>query len=639
MSGGPSPEGVPPGAPFVPQGPVPFIATTNPNTMDYPRLVYTAPRFEVVAIADIIEPSVLEACEALLPTLVPPYVNQAAIDAVNAMAVLRAGDTMTGPLNLSPVIPTANAMAASKQYVDTMIATGAIPEVPPVPANQAWARETGQWVPIAGGGTVTNIATGAGLTGGPITATGTISMASMNANTLKGNATGAVAAPTDLNVGQVMTMLGAAPLNSPAFTGTPSLPTGTAAVTQPGGTNNTSVATTAFVANLVANYAPLASPVFTGAPSLPTGTIAVTQTPGTSNTTVATTAFVGTALGSYLPLTGGTLAGPGNLTVRGGILGGAAGSVPAAGSLTLNANAVAPPAAPSGYPANLQVAGVDATNTTILVDTFGGATVAPFILGRHARGTAASRAAVQSGDYLLGLNGLGYDGAAYAAQAAILQLANETWTGSAHGTQIQLSTTPNGSTSPVTSLSVAGNNATFSANVAVGQLFFSSNIAASSARINADASNLTFSLPTSNGSHQFTNNAGTVIAYFDSVGDIIISGNTAQKPTGTTWSNPSSRDLKENIQPYAQGLQAILALQPRTFTFAADSGIDAAGEHIGLIHDETAHMPEMHRTMTIGTGDDAREVDGLDCSAIMFAVINAIKELKAEIDSLKGSAP
>lgn len=39
-------------------------------------------------------------------------------------------------------------------------------------------------------------------------------------------------------------------------------------------------------------YAPLASPTFTGTPTLPTGTIAVTQNGNTNNTTVATTAYV-----------------------------------------------------------------------------------------------------------------------------------------------------------------------------------------------------------------------------------------------------------------------------------------------------------------------------------------------------------
>lgn len=58
-----------------------------------------------------------------------------------------------------------------------------------------------------------------------------------------GAITGTLSSQTDLN-----TALGLkAPLASPAFTGTPSLPTGTTAVTQAAGTANTTLATTAFV--------------------------------------------------------------------------------------------------------------------------------------------------------------------------------------------------------------------------------------------------------------------------------------------------------------------------------------------------------------------------------------------------------
>lgn len=45
-------------------------------------------------------------------------------------------------------MPTADSQAATKAYVDTMLATAGIPEVPPVPVGQVWARETGAWVPI-----------------------------------------------------------------------------------------------------------------------------------------------------------------------------------------------------------------------------------------------------------------------------------------------------------------------------------------------------------------------------------------------------------------------------------------------------------------------------------------------------------
>ena len=66
-----------------------------------------------------------------------------------------------------------------------------------------WSGTT--WAPAT---TVTSVATGAGLTGGPITATGTIAMANMAANSLKGNNTAAPGAPVDLTTTQVATMLG-----------------------------------------------------------------------------------------------------------------------------------------------------------------------------------------------------------------------------------------------------------------------------------------------------------------------------------------------------------------------------------------------------------------------------------------------
>ena len=53
----------------------------------------------------------------------------------------------------------------------------------------------------------------------------------------------------------------------------------------------------------LSGYALLASPTFSGTPSLPTGTIAVTQTSGDNTTKIATTAFVASALSAGLGVT------------------------------------------------------------------------------------------------------------------------------------------------------------------------------------------------------------------------------------------------------------------------------------------------------------------------------------------------
>ena len=56
------------------------------------------------------------------------------------------------------------------------------------------------------------------------------------------------------------------------------------------------------IATAVATKADLASPTFTGTPTLPTGTVAVTQSSGSNTTTIATTAFVQTAIALLYPV-------------------------------------------------------------------------------------------------------------------------------------------------------------------------------------------------------------------------------------------------------------------------------------------------------------------------------------------------
>jgi hypothetical protein len=112
------------------------------------------------------------------------------------------------------------------------------------------------------------------------------------------------------------TITGAAPLESPTFTGVPAAPTASA------GTNTTQLATTAFVfaeraatvtltnktiniaSNTLTGVAPLASPTFTGTPAAPTASV------GTNTTQLATTAFVFAERAATVTLTNKTLTSP-----------------------------------------------------------------------------------------------------------------------------------------------------------------------------------------------------------------------------------------------------------------------------------------------------------------------------------------
>jgi hypothetical protein len=97
-----------------------------------------------------------------------------------------------------------------------------------------------------------------------------------------GGITGTLSTQTDLQAALDLK----SNLASPTFTGTPTLPTGTIAVTQTAADSTTALATTAFVTTADNLKAPLASPVFTGDPQAPT------PSTGDNDTSIATTAFV-----------------------------------------------------------------------------------------------------------------------------------------------------------------------------------------------------------------------------------------------------------------------------------------------------------------------------------------------------------
>jgi hypothetical protein len=124
-------------------------------------------------------------------------------------------------------------------------------------------------------------------------------------------------------------------------------------------------------------------------------------------------------------------------------------------------------------------------------------------------------------------------------------------------------------------------------------------------------------------------------------GDFLISGANAQKASGTTWSNPSDRRLKDDIEDYPTGLAAIMQLQPRTFVYNGKGGSTAGMRGYGFVADEIA--PVMPETVGVRAGkldpadEDETDIQTLDQSNLILALVNAMKELAARVTALEGA--
>ena len=97
-----------------------------------------------------------------------------------------------------------------------------------------------------------------------------------------------------------------------------------------------------------------------------------------------------------------------------------------------------------------------------------------------------------------------------------------------------------------------------------------------------------------------------------------------------TWTAVSDARLKDNVADLALGLEFVGKLQPRSFNWKAD-GAPAAG----FIAQEVAEVVDEHDADYLHLVDRSNEHLGLSATTLIPVLVNAIKELKAEVDELK----
>ena len=112
----------------------------------------------------------------------------------------------------------------------------------------------------------------------------------------------------------------------------------------------------------------------------------------------------------------------------------------------------------------------------------------------------------------------------------------------------------------------------------------------------------------------------------------------ASKPGGGSWAVASDARTKKDIETYALGLDAVLELNPIRFQYNGLLGSVANGvTYVGLLAQDVQKtaLADMVMTSTTAAGE---EVLNLDSSQLIYALVNAVKELSARVAELEGGA-
>jgi len=119
----------------------------------------------------------------------------------------------------------------------------------------------------------------------------------------------------------------------------------------------------------------------------------------------------------------------------------------------------------------------------------------------------------------------------------------------------------------------------------------------------------------------------------------IIAAQSAAKPGGGSWDAYSDSRVKEDVKPYMKGLTEILLVNPVNYKYNGLANTIKDIEYTGVIAQEIKDVfPETVNTYKEKLNEEDEEKTELysfNSTALTFALINAVKELKAEIELLK----
>ena len=123
----------------------------------------------------------------------------------------------------------------------------------------------------------------------------------------------------------------------------------------------------------------------------------------------------------------------------------------------------------------------------------------------------------------------------------------------------------------------------------------------------------------------------------DSSGGLILAGSTAQKATGTTWSNPSDIRIKDNITEYAKGLNELMQVSVKEWDYNGKGGTVEGMKGLGVIADEVVlilpNTVDTYKAKLNADDEEDSDIKKFDATEITWLMLKSIQELKAIIDT------
>ena len=121
---------------------------------------------------------------------------------------------------------------------------------------------------------------------------------------------------------------------------------------------------------------------------------------------------------------------------------------------------------------------------------------------------------------------------------------------------------------------------------------------------------------------------------------------SAQKPGGGNWTASSDERVKKSSAPYTTGLDTILKLDPIEYQYNGLYGTcdDGKTYHGFVAQDVLPIMPEMvsasmqrEHPQDEEATDEPVEILTVNTSPLLFAMVNAMKELAARVAALEAA--